>query len=56
VWKKAETSDKLGEDRWPRITWHYKTTSQRIHDEGEEIKGICSMKYVDREEESARRR
>jgi hypothetical protein len=30
--------------------------SQRINDEGEESKGICSMKYVEGEEENARRR
>jgi hypothetical protein len=46
----------LGEDRWRRIIWHHKTTSQRINDKGEESKEICSMKYVEGEEESARRR
>jgi hypothetical protein len=45
VWERAETSEKLGEDRWPRITRNHKTTRQRINDGGEASKGICSMKY-----------
>jgi hypothetical protein len=44
VWKKAETSDKLGEDRWPRITWNHKISRRRIKDEGKASKEICSMK------------
>ena len=54
--EKAETSDKLSEDRWRRIIWHHKTTSQRINDEGEESEEICSMKYAEEEEDSARRK
>jgi len=46
----------MGENSWPRIIWHPKTTGQRINDEGKESKGICSMKCVEGEEESARRR
>jgi hypothetical protein len=38
------------------IIWRHKTTSQRINDEGEESKEICSMKYVEGEEEGAWRR
>jgi hypothetical protein len=56
VWKKAETLDKVGEDRWPRVIWHHKTTSLRFNDEGEESKKICSMKYVEGEEEESARR
>jgi hypothetical protein len=53
VWEKAKTLDKLGEDRWPRVIWHHKTTSQSFNDEGEECEEICSMKYVEGEEESS---
>jgi hypothetical protein len=44
VWERAETSEKLGENRWPRITRNH-NTRQRINDGGEASKGICIMKY-----------